>query len=174
MKNFELERIRLARVFNVFNPKVYRHILSACLFFVAVLLMDNVFDTNPEYEYAWGVAVFIIGIQFFNIMFCVKYLEAKDGCFVFSEYVLTKHESFIRQRRRRRVKVEFHVDNVKKVDFSQNFIEKAFNVGRISFEGDVRFYADKYQDRIAPPEKFTIYGIKNFDRFKELLQRAMM
>ena len=176
MKNFELERIRLARVFNVFNPKVYRHILSSCVFFIAVFLLFNVFATNPEYEDFWGVAVFIIGIQFFNIMYCTKYLEVNEGCFTFSEYVIVKYRygGFIRPKYRKRVKVEFRVDNVTKVDFSQNFVEKAFNVGRVSFEGETKFYADKYLDLISPPERFTIYGIKNFDRFKERLQRAMM
>jgi hypothetical protein len=59
--------------------------------------------------------------------------------------------------------------------FNADGIEiKVVNLPPIPTYSVLAIYADKYQDRIAPPEKFTIYGIKNFDRFKERLERAMM
>ncbi len=170
----QFERIKLFRIFNVFNPEVYKLFLSMCAFFLVPVSLLIFLSSNVEYSDFFGLAIPVIWVLFYEIIHCAKYLEANEGCFTFSEYVVVKYRylGFIRPKYRRRVKVEFRVDNVKIVGFSQNFIEKAFDVGRISFEGKTTFYADRYPDLIVPPERFTIYGIKDFDRFKSMIERS--
>ena len=64
------------------------------------------------------------------------------------------------------LKVSYRVTDIKNVEFHQNAIEKAFDVGRVSFTGNATFDAKRDLDRIKVPPKFVIYGIRNFSLAK--------
>jgi len=69
-------------------------------------------------------------------------------------------------RKGRFVKVKYTVFEVKDVVFRQNFIEKKFNVGRVSFSGPSLLEAGKHEERIKIKNHFVIRGIKNFSKLK--------
>jgi hypothetical protein len=63
-------------------------------------------------------------------------------------------------------KVSYSVSSIHDIVFHQNFIEKFFNIGHISFKGKALFTAKKDLDRITEKNMFTLYGIRNFSEFK--------
>ncbi len=174
MKIFQLERIRLARIFNIFNPKVYKKLFWILLFFVTIIVFDAL-DPKLGVEDFIAALLMVIIVLVCAVMRCPKYIEASNGCFAFTdtETVVFEGWKFTRNRRRT-VTVKYRVSEIRDFEFSQNAVEKMFNVGHISFRGYVNFEANRYDELVKPPEKFVIYGIKNFDRFKQRLERAMM
>lgn len=163
----EFEKIRLARIFNIFNPNSLKGYALFLLVFIAFTLLLDRFTLRDSITF---FVLFIIS-NIFLTRRRPKYLEAIDGRFVFQEIVLVKPNRLVKAMR---VRVEYHVSEASDFEFSQNPIEKAFNVGHISFSGQTTFYANRFPDLVTPPERFTIYGIKNFDRFKERIERTML
>ncbi len=162
---------KLARFFNViFNPKMYRWLLFVNLIFIPAIIF---FEESNIVRIA--VLVSLNSIMILDMLFhSPKALSSSHGGVEFEEYVRMKPRTskfVITHGRFWWLKVRCSVLNITNIDFHQNFIEKIFDVGHISFSGKALFTAKRDLDRIEEKDAFTIYGIKHFSRFRsEFLQ----
>ena len=114
----------------------------------------------------WGLLIIpcIDVIVFMIFAYTIpKSFGQENGVLSFEEDVYLRYYF---SRNGRFVKVKYTVFEVKDVVFSQNFIEKKFNVGRVSFSGPSLLEAGKHEERIKKKNHFVIRGIKNFSKFK--------
>ena len=68
-------------------------------------------------------------------------------------------------RRSRRVRVKYTVSDIENLKFEQNKLEKLFNCGHFSFEGNTVYETDS--DCVVPKTSFTFYGVTHFRQTKK-------
>ena len=114
----------------------------------------------------WGILI----LPCIDVIVFLIFTQKTSKSFEQEKCVLTFTDEVILRRtilsRARYVRVKYTVLEVEDVVFTQNFIEKIFDVGRVSFSGRYLFDAGKHQDRIRERHRFKIRGIKNFSKFK--------
>lgn len=64
-----------------------------------------------------------------------------------------------------KAKVKYTVTEIENLKFEQNKLEKLFNCGHFSFEGNTVYETDS--DCIVPQTSFTFYGLTNFRQTKK-------
>ena len=117
----------------------------ACLVIINIIMVFDLFFHSP------GELAFNEGVAEFD-----EYVRMKPKT---SPFVVTRGIYVW-------VKIGYSVSNVRDVQFHQNFFEKIFNIGRISFSGKETFTVkQRYENRIKKKNNFKIYGIKNFSHF---------
>ena len=71
----------------------------------------------------------------------------------------------------KRIRTRLKITRIDAVELHQNALEKLFNTGHMVVKGhaDVEFlrdYSDYYTDQIDAPTQHVLYGIKDFERFR--------
>lgn len=64
-----------------------------------------------------------------------------------------------------KAKVKYTVTDIENLKFEQNKIEKLFNCGHFSFEGNAVYETDS--DCVVPKTSFTFYGLTHFKQTKK-------
>lgn len=64
-----------------------------------------------------------------------------------------------------KAKVKYTVTEIENLKFEQNKIEKLFNCGHFSFEGNTVYETDS--DCVVPKTSFTFYGLTHFKQTKK-------
>lgn len=64
-----------------------------------------------------------------------------------------------------KAKVKYTVTEIENLKFEQNKIEKLFNCGHFSFEGNTVYETDS--DCVVPKTEFTFYGLTHFKQTKK-------
>ena len=64
-----------------------------------------------------------------------------------------------------KAKVKYTVTDIENLRFEQNALEKLFNCGHFSFEGNTVYETDS--DCVVPKTAFTFYGLTNFRQTKK-------
>lgn len=149
----------------LFNPKVYMDLLVYSLVYILFSFLSKV--REPFFFVILGVVCLLLLLA--RIRHITKSFSFNGEALEFVDHVQMKPESrgFVRTRGVWWwVKVSYTVTRVKDLEFRQCFIEKMFDVGHITFSGNVTFVANKSQHRITPKKSFVIYGIKNFKLFR--------
>ena len=161
--------IKIKRVFNIFNPRVYPYLILIDAFWL-YSFVSSLYESESSVE--WFVVqpfYFMVLNLGFVWIFTLSYprsFSICDGTIKWSE----RKTLFSRHwygHSRRWVKVDYYVFDVKKIEANQNPIERFFNVGRITFSGRVEFDAGYDTDRIKIKDKYTLYGVKKFSEFKK-------
>lgn len=166
MSDYQRTDYRLNRLSNLFsNPERYRFFL-----FINSVLIISFFFTNDF------IGVSICCLASVNcivvpdlILHSAKTFSFHSNSIEFDEYVrmsLKKSKYVMTKGAFRWLKISYSVSNVHSIEFHQNPIEKIFDIGHISFQGDAVFSAKRDIDRIKEKDLFTIYGIRNFAEFK--------
>ena len=158
---------KLNRFFNIiFNPVMNIQLIVSIIFLVIWGILR---DRNDISATVAGVLL-LVTIMVLDMFFhSPKYLIFEDQKICFDEYVRMKPVTshfVITRGIFYWLKVSYSVSNARNIKFDQSFIEKIFDIGHISFEGDASFTAKKDMDRIKKEDKFTIYGIRHFSSFK--------
>ena len=164
--------MKMYKLNKFFNPKLYREVLIYTLVYIFFSIFSKV--REPVFFVVCGVVCFVFALV--GLMHITKSLTVNGGALEFVDHVQMKPESRGLVRTRGAwwwVKVSYTVTQVKDLEFRQSFVEKMFDVGHITFSGNVTFVADKSQHRITPKKKFVIYGIKNFALFKSDFGRSV-
>ena len=161
---------KLNRVFNiVFNPDMYINLIILNL----LLVLWIIFLNNDSVFVISACVLTLETIMILDMFFhSPKHLVLEDQKICFDEYIRMKpiKSPFVMTKGRFYwLKVSYSVSNARNVKFKQSFIEKIFDIGRISFEGDATFTAKKDMDRIKQKDKFIIYGIKHFSACRKWL-----
>jgi len=158
--------VKLRRIFNLFNPIVWKEIGTIycfCTILLAFLYFIGIADVDHT-VLRFGLFL-IVMFPFFLAMLSLcapKKLMYDEKGVRFSVY-----QSVRVFKNNRLVRVDYDMVGLKDVEFSQNRIEKFFGVGNIKFSGAVYFEAKRYADRIKPKSNFSIYGIPEFSKFIE-------
>ncbi len=150
-------KIKLFRIFNLLRPQFL-------FLFVVAIILTAIFSSIDKFNIV--ITIFIV---FFLAMFIYpKTLEINENVYIYSERVLKPRPkiSFVRKTRSF-VKVHFNVTEIQNLEFHQNFIEKLFDVGHISFQGKTNFEIDKndLENEELVNNNHLIYGIPNFKEF---------
>ncbi len=157
---------KLNRLSNLFsNPARYSFFL-----FTNIVLIIAFFLTNDSFLVNVCCLVTVNCIIVPDLIWhSTKTFSAESDCIEFDEYVrvsLRRSKYVMTKGAFRWLKISYSVSNVHNIQFHQNPIEKMFDVGHISFQGDAVFVAKRDVDKIKEKDSFTIYGIRNFEEFK--------
>ncbi len=168
----EIKEIKLKRIFNVLNFKCYHMIylsLAAVLIYGIVML-----EKGEGSVLLWlGVAALAMLLGYFmDIVSCPKRLKIYGDTVEFSMLKsISRKISFGHIRGWSPVRVNYRIEGISNVVFEQNFVERIFDAGHISFSGKVSIEAKRDEDRIKIHDKYYIYGISNFSKFKKEFER---
>lgn len=160
--------IRLNPLWSIRDKKAWVTPIVSAVVFVIVLLVAI---SNPE---AMPVpATFGIILLVSNVMMLITNyphsLRVDEGTFVYEKnyFLRYRHSS----KNRKRIRTRMTVTRIDAVELHQNALEKLFNTGHVVIKGhaDVEFlrdYSDYYTDQIYAPTEHVLYGIKDFERFR--------
>lgn len=160
-----MKTVKLNRLFNIFNPSVYRWSV-----FLALILL------------VWGICLIASRAQSVTVTLGIVavclLLNTVDRLLHYPKAICTdgtriEFDDYVNLRPRYRhgngyfwLKVSYSVSEIQAVEFHQNAIEKMLDVGHISFSGKATFTAKRDLDRIEEKERFVIYGIRAFSQFQ--------
>ena len=168
----EIKEIKLKRIFNVLNFKCYHMIylsLAADLIYGIVMLVKR----EGSFLLWLGVAALaMLSSYFIDMVSCPKRLKIYGDTVEFSMLKsISRKISFGHVRGWNPVRVHYRIEDISNVVFEQNFVERIFDAGHISFSGKVSIEAKRDEDRIKIHDKYYIYGISNFSKFKKEFKR---
>lgn len=163
---------RTNRLFNFLNPKFYRMLLLLLAFFVIGGLCMLPSKEDPWFVYPLSAATVTLIYCIIRFLHFPKDVTLEAGKLRFCDYVDVSHR-WGGKRRFHWVKVEYTVWDIHDLAFHQTAIERRFDVGHISFSGRCEFRAARDIELIEAPEKFAIYGIRDFSAFEYELLQAM-
>ena len=148
--------------------------LDRCLWLLlinTVLLIWTVVSHCPQ-PVAIGVFLLLNVLMLLSLFIHAPALLSTNGRFaVFDEYVyLLWNLGTLSRGIYFWCKVGYSVTDLYDIEFRQSFIEKIFDIGRISFRGRVTREA-KHLDRIKEKDRFTIGGIRHFSSFKLYMEQ---
>ena len=133
----------------------------------------------------------LVPIVLFCFMFLIMFLivsllfpsriKVIDGQIMYSQiqfihrpygngFVITKTRVGLVRFRGLFVKVNYTVTNIDTFEAYQTKIEKIFNTGHIMIHGKTRFDTKKHLDCLSDRQIHTIYGIKNFKKYKSEIE----
>ncbi len=157
---------RLHRFFNIFNPKVYRYLLLLNGFLLNWIIYCLCIGKIAVGE--WIFAFVLVNLLTIPnmLLHCPKKFFFHKGTAEFEDYI---------SMRPRRVmstnfwwlKVSYTVTGISRLEFRQNAFERLFDVGRVSFSGEVTVTAKRDTDRIEIEDTYLICGIRNFSAFQD-------
>ena len=161
-------KIGLKRKYNIFNPKVYKVMLSLNAIFLFFILFSVFTDASGLAGIIPAAIAANVILAVYMVCHCPKELVVGDGCMEFDDHVSSPPEmTFLRVRGFWWVKVSYFVSEITRMEFCQNKIEKRFDTGHISFSGKAVFSAKKNLHRVKEIDAFVIYGIGNFSDFQK-------
>lgn len=152
------------RIFNAFNPIVYKNMVLVAVFALLVFITDLFYKSHDLWFLIGILLVFVVVVFFDRVLHCPSRIEWTNNVVFFNDHISIKKH--IGRGGRVWRKVSYTVYDVYKIEFRQNSIERRFNVGRVSFSGHMTFEAKKDAELINPKSEFCIYGIKDFSHFK--------
>lgn len=157
---------RLNRLFNIFNPKVYKYLLSVNALLLVWGIIGISLDKVATREFVCLIVIVNLITIPIMIVHCPKRLFFYRGTAEFDDYISMKPKG-IMSTNFWWLKVSYTVTEIKQIQFRQNVFEKLFDVGRIFFSGETTFTAKRDEDRIQIKEPFVICGIRNFSEFQD-------
>ena len=168
----EIKEIKLKRIFNVLNFKCYHMIY---LSFAAGFIYGIVMLEKGEGSVLLWLGVAALGIlsgYFMDMVSCPKSLKIYGDTVEFSMLKsISRKISFGHVHGWSPVRVHYRIEDISNVVFEQNFVERIFDAGHISFSGKVSIEAKRDGDRVRINKKYCIYGIDNFKEFSNELER---
>ena len=153
-----MKRIRLIRVFNFVQPQA-----AMALVFFPCSWMFLQFLYSKSIQVSTTILVAIIVLIFYPLKY-PKQLKLSQGTIVYREDVNFHNP---RGKGWNSTKVEFTVSNIFKYELHQNWFERLFNVGHITFVGTTTFTAKKHLDRVPERRMHCLYGIPKFREFSQ-------
>lgn len=163
---------KLCRFFNIFNPKVYKWLVTVTVAYTVMFAIVYFSNRSAIITVAIAETVSIVIFCINLLLHCPKALSVCDGNIEFIDYV-NMRPRYLRTRGFWWLKVSYSVSDVRNLQFHQNFIEKHFDMGHISFSGRVQISAKRDVDRIKERDVYVIYGIRNFSLFALDLQNKL-
>ncbi len=151
----------------IFNPKVNMWIV--CLNVMLIFWFIIFGDRDSVVEDIISLLFVDVLIMLYFIFHTPKTVKTNGRDIEFYEYIhmAPKTITFVTTKNRFFwLKVNYSVSNIGDVKFHQSFIEKIFDVGRISFAGTPVITAERDVDRIEKNDRYIIYGIKHFSNVK--------
>lgn len=164
----ELRTFRLNRIFNIFNPYVYRYAIITAAISLTLFIIGII---NKE-EYVSFLFFPFIAVIIFLIAVEIYHRPLKIS--IYNGFVDFDDHIFLRLDGRNGfwwVKVRYSVSDICDMEFHQNFIEKMFDVGHIYFKGKATLISNIDNDKIEEKNVFTLYGIKDFGEFKHCFEK---
>ena len=156
---------RLNRVFNIFNPKVYRYLLAMNAFLLAWVVYCISIAKIAVGEWIFTFVLVNLLITPNLLLHCPKKFFFHKGTAEFEDYISMRPKG-IMSTNFWWLKVSYIVEEITEIEFRQNAFERLFDVGRISFSGKTTFTAKRDIARITVKQPFIICGIRNFTEFR--------
>ena len=82
-------------------------------------------------------------------------------------YIRYRHS----HKNHKRIRTELTVSRVDSIELRQNAVEKLFHTGHVIIKGHtewefLRDYSEYYKERVEVPDLHVLYGIRDFDKFR--------
>ena len=164
----ECFEIKTNRLFNLVQRKLVKQFTIAAVYLalsIAIFCFNNDFGFYLLFTAVTGILALIVKVFSYP-----KFIDITKTTVKFSEkrllFTLLLHKRVTTEQQ---YNTTYAIYNIKHIDCSQTPFEKFFNIGHITFYGDLS------TDNEAEPARkntfFTIYGIKNFDKNSKWLLR---
>jgi hypothetical protein len=162
--------LRLNGLAKLLRPTTIFEILALVLFML-FLAQRRGFD--PIYILSYSCALIFLYPLFSLLGFTrsTRKIQLDKGVMHFTCWQVLENpggsgEGFIRTRGfTPKAKVKYTVTDIENLKFEQNKLEKLFNCGHFSFEGNTVYETDS--DRVVPKTSFTFYGLTHFRQTKK-------
>lgn len=160
--------IKLNPLWSIQNKKSWWYPCASAVFFVIVLLVSLSNSEAAPAPVMVGIILLVsnVGVLFSNHP---RSFSIEQGTLIYenSYYLRYRHSS----KNRKRIRTRLTVNRIDAVELHQNALEKLFNTGHVIFKGhaDVEFlkdYNEYYTDQIYAPCEHVLYGIKDFEHFR--------
>lgn len=166
--------VKLWRIFNVFSVAPVTLVLSIALYVAFVAITFAFASLDAAVASVATATLFFCAYRFLNLILKPKEIWLQNGVAEFTERRLVRRlygKGYELPPRR----IDYRVENVRDIEFHQNAIERFFNVGRVSFSGDinVRMNEDCMSSKIRIPERIVICGIRNFSRTRDTVDALL-
>ena len=161
--------VKLNRLGNIFRKEFLFVLLFA---FFEVLITFSV-STQNIYFCFFGIFAIILT---FLMYFCSfpRYFTVENGFLQYKRNITFPdngndtdiHFSFVIKRGgkpKESAEITFCVQDIYSIEISQTPSEKAFNIGRVTFQGHMYILPDKYEDKVINRKAHTFYGVRNPD-----------
>lgn len=155
--------------FNIFNPKVYTLGLIVFVFFAAMSVCTIGYSIGIFITDIIVLILLTIIIAFIGVSHSPHNVEIHPNRIDFNDYAyyIPNGLSF-GTKRKIFVKIHCSVFNAEQFELKQNSIEKRFDIGHITFSGKLIVSCEEEFKLRNKGSNFSIYGIKNFSKFKEI------
>lgn len=155
---------KLKRVFNIFSARVYVYLLlwAATCTTIAIINQSNLITALA------GLSSTVVLLVYLTYC-CPAKLFITENTIEFTDYHYIRPR-FVGGNWPWLVKVDYYVESINNLELHQNAIERLFDVGHISFNGQAHLEAKRDVDRVKVKERFVIFGISNFSAFKSCFE----
>ena len=157
---------KLNRFFNViFNPTMNKWLILANI----VMIIWNILSNKGSIVVDIACILIVNGMMILDMLFhSPKKIISNGEVIEFAGYIIKRKKFRFGIKKGEIIwnKVSYSVLDIKEIQFHQNFIEKMFDIGHISFCGRAVWMAISGDDGIKKKDRFEIYGIKRFSDFK--------
>lgn len=171
------KKIKTKRIFYVFDPGCHVEFLWSLvpILFCSVGLLKMEINAPAKLMSILITALFILfstaAITTFNKP---KGFEILGNRVEFSTYLrLNIPSDYGRKSHYPRVKVHYTITDAKILSRGQSSLERAFDVGHVTFTGNITFTADKYLENIPETSCFVFYGIKEFSKALAIIENEI-
>ena len=159
----ERKVLKLNRIASLLRPSV---LLCAGVFWLFFIVFGAIEAKGDMGLFAF-YAIEGLGAPL-TIFFCIALLNTRkislDNDFMEFIYYQSAPSNNM-SRRTRRVRVKYTVTDIENLRFEQNALEKLFNCGHFSFEGNTVYESNS--DGFEPLTSFTFYGLTHFRQTKK-------
>ena len=171
------KKIKTKRIFYVFDPGCHVEFLWSLvpILFCSVAFLRMELNAMEKLTSILITALFILLCTAAIITFNKpKGFEILGDRVEFSTYLrLSLPSDYGKSRRFPRVKVHYTITDAKILSRGQSSLERAFDVGHVTFTGNITFTADKYLENIPEISCFVFYGIKEFSKALAIIENEI-
>ena len=164
-----MKKYPLNRLFCIFSPKV----CSLLLLWMIALLVLGMRPLSGKTSPLLYILTAIVSITLLFLWLATEFpteLTLSDGEVSYCCRVYKRPNGIMSGRYMKRGWCRVSVSRVEDIKFSQNLLERLFNIGKMTLRGKVTLHTEL--EGVKAPELIRIYGIRNFkSASKELSEK---
>ena len=160
--------VRLNPLWSIQDKHAWVYPIVSAIIFAVVLAVSQIQPEAVPLPVILGVVLVVSNLM----MLWTNYphaLVVDGGGMVYEKSYYLRYR--VSNKNSKRIHTRLKITRIDAVELHQNALEKLFNTGHVVIKGhaDVEFlrdYSDYYTDQIYAPTEHVLYGIKDFERFR--------
>ena len=166
-----MKKTKNERYYDIQTNRICYLLRPACFYPLAIILILCVLlmvvaPCGVKYDAAIMMMALVFIFILVVLIHAPKKLRIKSNEIIYDQ-VLYVHPDFSFVKGVHYLRVTYITENAKNIAFEQNFFEKLFNTGHITFEGYAVIRAKRDVHKIRARYNHSVYGIRKFDEVKK-------